>query len=242
MQSKTNSTINCQSILQCMRCEGVVAIPESFGLFTSDEWSRIESLAVHENMPYEAVFIGDAGEHNCVEVGRIMTDVDRPRVVNESVSRPLLEILAAPHRMAFFRELLDASVLHLRRAQINRMHVNSFIGPHVDRDSNPDYEVAVVLQLGRSFEGGDFIVHLPEGHRRVLKPDFRSTSITRCELLHEVASVKAGQRVSLVFFLSRHPGENRRAEPADRRDLRRPGHGGAEFLPVYEPVAGHRHE
>src|SRR6218665_993272 len=161
-----------------MRCEaeGVVAIPESFGLFTSDEWSRIESLAIHEDMPYEAVFIGDAGERNCVEVGRIMTDVDRPRVVNESVSRPLLEILAAPHRMAFFRELLDASVLHLRRAQINRMHVNSFIGPHVDRDSNPDYEVAVVLQLGRSFEGGDFIVHLPEGHRRVLKPDFRSTS------------------------------------------------------------------
>jgi len=213
MQIHAVSDINRQTLLLGLSSDGVVAIPENFELFTTEEWSEIEALAVHEDMPYETVLIGDAGEPNRVEVGRIMTDIERPRVVNESVSRRLLEILAAPQRMAFLRELLGEPVLHLRRAQINRMHEKSFIGPHVDRDSNPDYEVAVVLQLGDSFEGGDFIVHLPNGHRRVIKPEFRSITITRCELLHEVATVEAGERVSLVFFVSRHAEENRRVQP-----------------------------
>ena len=210
MQNQIVSEVNRQAAFHGLSTDGVIAIPRSYGLFSDAEWDEIESLIVHEDMPYETVLIGDAGEPNQVDVGRIMTDVDRPRVVNESVSNRILEILGAPNRMAFFHEVLDEPVLHLRRAQVNRMHENSFIGPHIDRDSNPDYMVAVVLQLGQSFEGGDFIVHLPEGRRHVIKPDFRSTSITRCELLHEVATVEAGQRVSLVFFLSRHAEANRR--------------------------------
>lgn len=195
-----------------LRTDGVALLTEESGFLSDAEWREVDRLATCELMPYETVYIGDAGEKNQVDVGRIKTDVDRPRVVNDAVSNQILKVLAAPERMAFFQNLLDIPKLYLRRAQINRMQVNSFIGLHIDKDSNPDYEVAIVLQLGQAFEGGDFIVHLPDGMRKVVKPAYRSISITRCELPHEVATVTGGERLSLVFFLSRHADANRRLQ------------------------------
>lgn len=161
-------------------------------------------------MPFETVHIGDAGEPNLVKVGRLMTDVDRPRLVNDKLSKPMLDILCSPDRMDYFSQLAGGDELFIRRAQINKMHAGSFIGRHVDQDSNPDYGISIVLQFGQSFTGGDFVIHLPDGKRTAVSPSYRSVTITRCDYAHEVQTVLTGTRTSLVYFVSHNSGENRR--------------------------------
>ena len=34
-----------------------------------------------------------------------------------------------------------------------------YVGKHLDIDSNPDYQYAIVFQLGDAFEGGNFEVY-----------------------------------------------------------------------------------
>lgn len=194
-----------------LRADGAVVLDAQSGFFTEPEWASLETIGLLSGLlPYESVEIGDAGESNKVEVGRLMTDVEEPLVVNESISRQMLAILCAPQRVRFMEALLDMAPLHIRRAQINSMHKGSFIGVHVDQDSNPDYECSLVLQFGRAFEGGEFVIHLPDGRRNVIVPQFRSVVITRCDLAHEVCTVQGGTRTSLVYFVSRHAGHNRR--------------------------------
>jgi hypothetical protein len=204
--------LNIPEILSALKKNGVVVIDDSRQLFSSEEWEEIERLVFSEDMPYETVHIGDAGEPNCVEVGRLMVDVDYPRVMNEVVSRRVLDILGSDRRMTMLNQLTGHDDLHIRRAQVNLMHAGSFIGLHVDQDSNPDYEVAVVLQLGREFAGGEFVVHPPEGDRQVIQSAFRSVTVARCDFAHEVKQVTDGVRASLVFFVAHHSDKNRRLD------------------------------
>ncbi|QJE03672.1 2OG-Fe(II) oxygenase (plasmid) [Massilia forsythiae] len=189
---------------------GAVVLDDRSGFFSDEEWAALETFGLLSGLPYETVDVGDAGEPNKVEVGRLMTDVEQPLVVNESISKKMLKIICAPSRLKFMENLLGISPLSVRRAQINKMHAGSFIGRHVDQDSNPDYEVSIVLQFGRAFDGGEFIIQLPDGSQNVIVPTFRSITITRCDFAHEVRPVLAGTRTSLVYFVSRHAGLNRR--------------------------------
>jgi hypothetical protein len=190
--------------------DGALVLGDQSGFFNDEEWAALETFALLSGLPYETVHVGDAGEPNKVEVGRLMTDVEQPLVVNESISKKMLEIICAPSRLKFMENLLGMSPLYIRRAQINNMHTGSFIGQHVDQDSNPDYEASIVLQFGRAFDGGEFVIHLPDGRKNVIVPAFRSVTITRCDFAHEVRPVLAGIRTSLVYFVSRHAGHNRR--------------------------------
>lgn len=192
--------------------DGVVVLDTELEFLTSEEWDELEELGLRRGLCYETVLVGDAGEPNKVEVGRLMTDVDRPRVVNEVVSERMLTLLKEPRRLAMLQKLVQSdSPMQMRRAQINLMHSGSFIGLHLDKDSNPDYEISVVLQLGRSFEGGDFVVYRPDGGRTTISPEYKSVTVSRCDYPHEVCKVESGIRASLVFFISRHDGDNRRA-------------------------------
>jgi hypothetical protein len=190
--------------------DGAVVIAADEGFFTPAEWESLEKASVHSDLPYEEVQIGDAGEPNLVEVGRLMTDVERPKVVNDAVSRAMLGILGAPDKMELYATIIDAEQVYLRRAQINKMHAGSFIGTHVDQDSNPDYSIAIVLQMGSAFEGGDFVVHKPGDERFRVHPHYRSVIISRCDFAHEVEKIESGVRKSLVYFVAAHAGDNRR--------------------------------
>lgn len=143
-----------------------------------------------------------------------MTDIDFPRVVNEKLARQLLPILTSDKVMNYCKAALGEKDLFIRRVQINKMTRGSFIGLHLDQDSNPDYEISLVLQLGQDYEGGDFIVHRAENDLRAYTSKYRSVLISRCDLQHEVSEVLSGQRTSLVFFLSRHHGLNERQRAA----------------------------
>jgi len=193
---------------------GSIYLPEASGFFSTTQWETIARIASSPELPWEKVLVGDADEPNDVQVARFMTDIDRPRVVNDHLAEQILPILGANDVKAYCSAALGAPELHLRRVQINRMGKGSFIGLHLDQDSNPDYEVSVVLQLGSQFEGGEFVVQRAEGDHRTYLTEYRSVLISRCDLQHEVCEVLGGARTTLVFFFSRWGGENRRKRGA----------------------------
>lgn len=183
-------------------------LQESF--LSADEFRQVEQLTAQ--LPQEFVKVGDADEPNHVYVGRFMTDVEQPELVNRPISDEALKILAKPEAMTFFKTLIDADALYVRRMQVNTMEENCFVGLHLDTDSNPDYEFAVILQLGQDYGGGEYIVYGGEKPPRVFKPHYQSVLVSDCHYAHEVAKVTKGKRISLVYFLSRRDGTNRRRE------------------------------
>ncbi len=185
----------------------LLSIPESFMDESDFDW--LESLTLQ--LPYEHVDVGDAGEPNNVSVGRFMTDVEAPELVNRPISDEAHKIVTRPKYLEFLKELFDLEEVHIRRMQINAMKPGSFVGHHLDVDSNPDYIAAIVLQMGEDFTGGEFIVHGGGRPPRHFSPFYKSMTVSLCEFPHEVTKVESGERRSLVYFVSSHNGPNRRS-------------------------------
>ena len=191
--------------------KGTVLFDLKSSFFRNIDFETLKDAS--ENIPYETVHIGDAGEENKVEVGRFMTDVDKPEVVNNQYSKKVLNILNDIKYKKIFGEIISyEKELYVRRVQVNKMHKDSFIGYHLDVDSNPDYLAAVVIQIGAEFKGGDYVVYTNKDDKNpnVFKPFYESMIISNCLRPHEVTKIVSGERISLVFFLCSHDGNNRR--------------------------------
>ena len=189
---------------------GTIMFDLERSFFSDDDFKNLEELFA--KLPYEYVSTGDAGEDNSVEVGRLMTDIKNPKVVNESIANLALKILNKEKHLKFYKKLLNRDELHLRRVQVNKMHKDAFVGYHLDIDSNPDYLAAVVVQFGRDFKGGDYIVYEDKKDDVGLcyAPFYQSMIVSNCNNPHEVTKIEKGTRISLVFFLCEHKGENLR--------------------------------
>ena len=192
---------------------GTVLIDLRDSFLSNEDFSFLEEAS--KNVPYENVTIGDAGEKNQVDVARFMTDVDAPTEVESKYTKKVLEILNSKTHLDSYKKILNfEGDLFIRRVQINKMKKNSFIGHHLDSDSNPDYIAAVVTQLGNNFSGGDFLVHKKD-KINTFKPFYKSMCISNCNLPHEVTKIESGERISLVFFLCSHNEKNRRYHKKD---------------------------
>lgn len=191
---------------------GSTLIPAGL-VFTDEEIIRLEGLQAQ--IPEETVTNGDAGDKHDIYVRRIMVDRagELPTVVNQPFSGGILDILYGEPRAQVLAALFQSDDrFYIRRCQMNRMTANSFIGIHLDAASNPDYDYSMIVQLGRSFEGGDFVVHDDRGHQYAYRASYGSVLVTTCKFRHEVTRVTAGERNSLVYFYSRHAEANRRSE------------------------------
>ena len=193
--------------------KGTVLFDLKDSFFQSIDFETLKEAS--ENITYETVHIGDAGEKNKVEVGRFMTDVDKPEIINNGYSKKVLNILNNTNYKKIFGEIISyKKELYVRRVQVNKMHRDSFIGYHLDVDSNPDYLAAVVIQIGEEFNGGDYVVYTKKEDKNpnVFKPFYQSMIISNCLRPHEVTKIVSGERISLVFFLCSHDGKNKRAK------------------------------
>ena len=199
-----------QPYARTLRETGSVLIPHGI-FFTAEEVRELEQLQAQ--LPEETVTDGDAGDKHSIYVRRILLDRagEVPTVVNAPQSQQMLEILDAPVRQQALSFLFDsAERQYIRRCQMNRMTAGSFIGSHLDAASNPDYDYSLILQLGKHFQGGDFVVHGQNGERYAYQSSYGSVLITVCTLHHEVSEVTDGERNSLVYFYARNDGVNRR--------------------------------
>tara|TARA_B100001996_G_C18646491_1_gene587625 strand:+ start:380 stop:997 length:618 start_codon:yes stop_codon:yes gene_type:complete len=189
--------------------KGTLMIPESEGPFNENEIKQLEQIC--KDVDKEFVKVGDAGEPNHVHVGRFMTDIKKPEIVNKKYSLPLIKILNQDKIIDYIKKSIGVKEkLYLRRIQFNQIDENCFVGYHLDIDSNPDYLVACVIQFGSNFDGGIYRVYKSKEKFYDYIPSYGSLIISDCRLPHEVTNVTKGNRKSLVFFLSKENGLNKR--------------------------------
>lgn len=197
--------------IDSMKHKGSFYLHDISALYAQHELDLVNDVVFDAGLPWEHVLIGDADEPNNVDVARFIIDVEQPQVVNDDYTNALFPVVCNPRVMAFFRQLAGNDDIYIRRMQVNKLHKNSFIGKHIDCDSNPDYLFSVVLQLGEGFSGGEFVVYSPEEKLvNEIVPARYSVAINDCRYPHEVKTVTDGVRVSLVYFISKYPHENRR--------------------------------
>jgi hypothetical protein len=180
-------------------------------LFSSDELSMLDSLQA--NIPEEKVQKGDADDDHNIFVKRIRVDHPgcNPTTVNGQASEQIIEILEQRERTCAVRKIFGVrSDFTIRRCQMHRMVPGSFVGVHLDAESDPDFEYSVIIQLGKDFDGGEFVVYPNERETQIFKPTYGTVLITTCKFRHEVKTVRTRERRSLVYFYSMHRGPNRR--------------------------------
>ena len=188
---------------------GTTLIPFEHGPFSKKDIDKLSLLC--EKVEKEFIKVGDAGEPNHLLVGRFMTDVMKPEVVDNPYSNDLIKIIYNDELTSYVSNIIKVNgKFFLRRAQFNQIDQNCFVGYHLDTDSNPDYLVACVVQLGEKFEGGHYRVYQKDKNFIDYSPSYGSFIISNCTFPHEVTKVKAGNRKSLVFFLSKEKGPNKR--------------------------------
>lgn len=159
----------------------------------------------------EYISIGDAGEKNNLLVGRFMTDVKKPEVVNNGYSARVIRILSSRNLMNFIKKILGVEEeIFLRRIQFNQIDSNCFVGHHLDKDSNPDYIAAIVIQIGKLYKGGIYRVYQKDGSFFDYTSSYGDLIISDCNYPHEVTKVTEGERKSLVFFVSNSNDLNKR--------------------------------
>ncbi|MGF6312708.1 hypothetical protein ABIB82_006652 [Bradyrhizobium sp. i1.8.4] len=187
----------------------VVVGPQT--LFTHDDLTRIDQLQAE--IPEEEVRQGDAGDSHNVFVKRVRVDPPgrNPANVNGTAPAQIIELLERKDRSFALKKILGGSPdFVIRRCQMHRMPPGSFVGIHLDADSDPDFEYSVIVQLARDFEGGEFVVYPSAYEQQVFRPPFGAVLVTTCRLRHEVKPVHTGERRSLVYFCSKRSGANRR--------------------------------
>lgn len=170
-----------------------------------------------KKFPLEDITIGDAGEINNCKVGRLVEDHPQttPKQVNKQFSSKILKLFQTDASKKFFKRFLkneDPQII--RRCQFNLLKKGAFVGRHLDIDSNPDYQIASVLQLGSKFKGGEFVVYPTKESNiqdaQIIKPEYGSMTISFCKVEHEVKPVESGLRTSFVTFISNDDGKNKR--------------------------------
>jgi hypothetical protein len=190
-----------------LRIDGTVLVPPNV-IFTPAELNLIDHL--QSNIVEEAITNGDEDEKN-IFVRRILIDPvgEVPRKVNQPYSDDILGIIDNVKRRRILWEIFGSTEeFFVRRCQVHRLTEGSRIGLHLDAESNPDNDYAVIIQLGKSFTGGEFIVHPYDGRRQVFVPTYGAVIVTTCKLRHEVATVTSNERRSLNLFYSRNVGIN----------------------------------
>lgn len=180
--------------------QGTLMFNEAELPLSSEEWHQIESLL--NEVEYEHIVGGDAGEGHSVWVCRFYNDVDKPTALHDR-SEEIGNIIMSPKMKAFYKQIMGTDELCMRRCQANLLHKDDYIGVHVDQDSNPDYFATVVLHFDSVYQGGEFITRDQQRGDHSYKPEKRAMLVNDCSIPHEVSSVESGERKTLACFMSK---------------------------------------
>ncbi|MDH3342328.1 MAG: 2OG-Fe(II) oxygenase [Gammaproteobacteria bacterium] len=190
--------------------QGTLMFREAELPLSNEEWQQIESLL--NEVEYEHIVGGDAGEGHSVWVCRFYNDIDKPTAMHDR-SEEVANIIMSLKMRAFYKQVLGTDELCMRRCQANLLHQGDYIGMHVDQDSNPDYFATVVLHFNADYSGGEFITRDLQRGDHCYKPERRAILVNDCSIPHEVASLESGERKTLACFLSKSfadSGHNRK--------------------------------
>ena len=166
---------------------------------TSAEWQYIENII--DDVEYEHIVGGDAGEGHSVWVSRFYNDVEKPVALHPR-AKEISDIIMSSKMKNLYKKIFGTGELCLRRCQVNLLNEGDYIGLHVDQDSNPDYLATVVLHFDSGYRGGEFITRDKQRGDHSYSPYKRAALVNDCSIPHEVKAVESGQRKTLACFLS----------------------------------------
>lgn len=187
------------------------AVPMFYDQTEYEEMSRLSKTALE----YHRVYNGDSNDFHDLDCARLLTSPagQAPKAVNE-FTIPLLNNLGNAKLLEYVRGVLGFdkdTELYFRRAQSHEMSPGQFIGPHVDQHADPDYDCVVILYLPSDYTGGNHVLDYQDGRpNRHFPTQAGLISIGPIDVKHWVTPVESGYRRSLVGFISRYNGENRR--------------------------------
>ncbi|WP_076862097.1 2OG-Fe(II) oxygenase family protein [Bradyrhizobium mercantei] len=190
-----------ESLADQFRQTGYLAFGSHDCPFSPEERARIRHLAMNDPDRFVVVSTGDTDEAVSVRVHRLLIDGDRPRATDAVLVDALLDIVAAPGKLALYENILASEPLVVRRMQAHVLAEGEFIGRHRDSESSKRYLAAVIVQLNAAEAGGGFAIYPPDRPALFLH-DF-TVLVTDAELEHEVMPVMAGRRCTLAFWLAR---------------------------------------
>lgn len=180
--------------------QGTLMFSETELPLTSEEWQQIEILL--DEVKYEHIVGGDAGEGHSVKVCRFYNDIDKPTALHQR-SEEISNIVMSKKMKHFYKQIMGAEDLCLRRCQANLLHKDDFIGMHVDQDSNPDYFATVIFHFDSVYQGGEFITRDRKRGDHSYKPEKRAVLVNDCSIPHKVSGIKSGERKTLACFMSK---------------------------------------
>ena len=187
-----------------LKSEGTILVPFGGYPMSRSSFDRLSALVAPGSVSYSTVHVGDAGEPNDVAVARVIVDDHgTPRRVEASPVDEVMEILFSPAMKTWLEGVTETAALRVRRCQVHILSAGNFVGRHRDLDSNPDYVCPVVLQFSDDYAGGDYVVHDVVRGPMSFATRRGDLLITDPNIEHEVRPVTAGERQSLVYFLSR---------------------------------------
>ena len=101
--------------------------------------------------------------------------------------------------MNFIKKILGVEEeIFLRRIQFNQIDSNCFVGHHLDKDSNPDYIAAIVIQIGKLYKGGIYRVYQKDGSFFDYTSSYGDLIISDCNY-REVTKVTEGEENHCIF-------------------------------------------
>merc|ERR1711881_280734 len=121
--------------------------------------------------------VASVAEEECqLFVARILNDLVvglcpelAPQNSGDSALGEQLRKLVENEASALFLQTLTGKQMRPRRIQVNDYHTGGFVDWHIDSDSCPCYQAAIVLQIGEDYEGGEMMVETPQHEERVVR-------------------------------------------------------------------------
>jgi len=199
-----------RSLRDMVMTEGGVVLPFGKHPFTREELDTINRLTDYEeyNDSYEHITQGDRSDVHDLWKLTLRTDLDKILDYHPNITSKIEPIIGSEEMFALYRQI-DPFSRTLRKIQINLLKEGGFVGPHIDRGSNPQWLFVCVLQLSEHYQGGEYAIDHPDGEKKFKIPDpYGSLFIARTDVDHWIEPVTHGIRKTLVYFVGMDSNPN----------------------------------
>lgn len=112
----------------------------------------------------------------------------------------ITEIIESDEMINLYKKFTGADEVIINSPQVNILNTQCWIGRHRDIDYENEEVFNIVIQLGKIYDGGEFVIYLEEKLQEVWLP-YRSMLIFDLRFEHEVKKVIDGERRTLVYSL-----------------------------------------
>ena len=202
-------------VRETLKVKGVSVINRHDSPLSPERYSKLHRYCVGEQLNWHTVIQGDTGDTHSFQVSRLLSAPPHKKpTICSQYTKHVCYLLKSTAMQSFFSGVLNnpRNKVVFRRGQFNRLPENAFIGPHIDRDADPDYEAVMVIHFNDNYQGGRLIYESQHDHQlnKQSLPESGSIVMASTDIVHQIETVTSGCRDTLVMFISNYAGRNRK--------------------------------